>query len=86
MLKENFLCPEGWEQNKNFLKKTFTFKGYLKTVSFINAVAWHANQHNHHPEITFGFNFCTLILTTHDEDNTVTEKDLKLAQIINELL
>lgn len=76
----------GWEFNveKNSLQKEFTFKSYLKTISFVNALAWIANKENHHPDLEVSFSKCTVYLTTHDEGG-VGEKDFSLAKKINDL-
>jgi len=67
------------------LTRQFKFKGFLKTMSFVNAVAWVANKQMHHPDMEVTFNTCTINITTHDEGNTLTEKDYKLAQAIDDL-
>lgn len=67
------------------LKKTFEFKGFLKTMSFVNAVAWEANRHMHHPDMEVSFSKCTINITTHDAGNTLTEKDFTLAKAIDSL-
>lgn len=69
---------------KKSLQKEFTFKSYLKTISFVNAVAWLANKENHHPDMVVSFSKCIVELTTHDEGG-VSEKDLELAKKIDEL-
>lgn len=75
----------GWEVKNNHLEKTFEFKTFLKTMSFVNAVAWVANAQNHHPEMIINFNKCIIRTTTHDANNTVTEKDYQLAEAIEKL-
>lgn len=67
------------------LRRTFQFKGFLKTMSFVNAVAWVANKHMHHPDMEVSFNKCVINITTHDEGNTLTEKDLNLAKALDQL-
>lgn len=76
----------GWEcvEGKK-LKKTFEFKGFLKTMSFVNAVAWQANSLMHHPDMEVSFNKCVINITTHDEGNTLTDKDFQLASAIESL-
>lgn len=76
----------GWQYKaeRNCLQKEFTFKSYLKTISFVNAVAWLANKENHHPDLQVSFSKCIVELTTHDEGG-VSEKDFKLAKKIDEL-
>ena len=77
---------EGWEtiEGKK-LRKTFQFKGFLKTMSFVNAVAWEANKQMHHPDMEVSFNKCVINITTHDAGNVLTDKDLKLAKAIDQL-
>src|SRR6476619_2213591 len=47
------------------LSRRYTFKGFYKTMAFVNAVAWIANQENHHPDMNVGYNYCTIELKTH---------------------
>lgn len=68
------------------LQKTYKFKGFLKTMSFVNAIAWEANSLMHHPDMRVSFNQCVVDITTHDEGNTLTEKDFALAKRIDGLL
>lgn len=82
----NELLEKGWTSQDNKLSKVFEFKGFNKTMGFVNAVAWLANQQNHHPDMKVTFKTCTIELTTHDEDNTITDKDIKLASSIEALL
>lgn len=78
---------EGWQLiEESKLKKTYEFKGFLKTMSFVNAVAWEANRIMHHPDMEVSFNKCVINITTHDEGNTLTEKDFQLAKNIDQLL
>jgi len=76
-----------WElKDKTKLRRVFEFKGFLKTMSFVNAVAWEANRIMHHPDMEVSFNKCIINITTHDEGNTLTEKDFQLAKNIDLLL
>ena len=47
------------------LKKSFKFKNFYETMAFVNAVAWIANQENHHPDLEIGYNYCHITLMTH---------------------
>ena len=79
--------PGDWELvGDTILRKTFQFKGFLKTMSFVNAVAWEANRVMHHPDMEVSFNKCTINLTTHDDGNILSEKDFILAKNIENLL
>ena len=77
----------GWEVALSYmtLDKTFKFKNYHQTVSFVNAVTWIAHKEDHHPEICFGYNECKIKLTTHAVKG-VTKNDFILAAKINALL
>lgn len=75
----------GWSSDGTSLTKTYEFKGFLKTMSFVNAIAWEANRLMHHPDMTVSFNKVVVKITTHDADNTLTEKDFSLAKAIDSL-
>ena len=48
-----------------FISKRFDFKNFYQTMGFVNAVAWIANQENHHPDLEVSYNFCVINFTTH---------------------
>lgn len=65
---ENLLSQlSEWELNTSVtvIHKTFRFKNFLQTMSFVNAVAWIANQEGHHPDLEVGYNTCKINFTTH---------------------
>ncbi len=51
--------------DKKSISRNFSFKNYLETLAFINAAAWIAESENHHPDISFGYNKCTIRYSTH---------------------
>jgi 4a-hydroxytetrahydrobiopterin dehydratase len=75
-----------WKIDDNKLIRTFEFKGFLKTMSFVNAVAWEANRLNHHPDMIVSFSKCIIHLTTHDSGNSLTDLDFKLAKALDQLM
>lgn len=82
------LLPEvkGWEVSKDetFISKRYSFKGFYKTMAFVNAVAWIANQENHHPDMEVGYNYCLIKYTTHAV-NGLTKNDFICAAKIDSL-
>ena len=83
------LLPQvpGWsvsEDGKSITRK-FQFKGFFRTMSFINAMAWIANQEGHHPDFSAGYNFCRVTFTTHELDG-LSENDFICAARVNALL
>ncbi|HEY9150705.1 MAG TPA: 4a-hydroxytetrahydrobiopterin dehydratase, partial [Gammaproteobacteria bacterium] len=41
------------------------FKNYYQTIAFVNALAWIANQEDHHPDLEVSYNRCTVHFSTH---------------------
>lgn len=62
----------------------FRFKEYKNTVFFVNAIAFIAEKNNHHPDITFGYNYCNIEYITHDVGG-LSLKDFICAKYINDL-
>ncbi|KYG77817.1 MULTISPECIES: 4a-hydroxytetrahydrobiopterin dehydratase [Roseivirga] len=74
-----------WTEKDNKLTRTFEFKDFTEAFGFMSKVAIEAEKMNHHPNWSNVYNKVSFELTTHDEGNTVTEKDRKLAEIIDKL-
>lgn len=49
----------------NGLEQEFRFKNFYETMGFVNAVAWIANNEDHHPDLEVSYNRCKITLTTH---------------------
>ena len=50
------------------IKRSFTFANFYETMAFVNAMAWIANQENHHPDLEVGYNYCHVRFLTHALD------------------
>jgi 4a-hydroxytetrahydrobiopterin dehydratase len=74
-----------WKEENNKLVKTFTFKNFTEAFGFMTKVAIEAEKMNHHPNWSNVYNKVSFELTTHDAGNVVTDKDKKLAAIIDSL-
>ncbi|MDP2195040.1 MAG: 4a-hydroxytetrahydrobiopterin dehydratase [Rhodocyclaceae bacterium] len=57
---------EGWSRDAARIVKVYGFANYHETMAFVNAVAWIAHRSDHHPDLEFGYNRCTVALTSHD--------------------
>ena len=75
-----------WKEENNKLTRTFKFENFVEAFGFMSKVALVAEKMSHHPEWKNVYNKVKITLTTHDEGNTITEKDRKLAKAIDELL
>ncbi len=74
-----------WKEQDNSLRAEFKFKNFVEAFSFMTAVALIAEKQNHHPKWTNTYNVVAFELSTHDEGNTVTQKDHDLAKHISAL-
>jgi 4a-hydroxytetrahydrobiopterin dehydratase len=74
-----------WENKNQKLVRSFTFKDFSEAFAFITKVALLAEKMNHHPNWYNSYNKVTIELFTHDAENSITEKDHKLAEAINKL-
>ncbi len=57
----------GWQLDAQArdIHKEFRFKGFYRTMAFVNALAWIANSENHHPDFEVGYNHCLVRFSTH---------------------
>ena len=61
---------DGWDIIKNekniyFLEKKFTFKTFLESQNFVNEVSKISEKEGHHPDISFGWGYAKINITTH---------------------
>ena len=77
----------GWSINPdaNTLYRNFKFKNFYQTMAFTNAVAWIAEQQNHHPELGVSYSQCEVNYSTHSVGG-ITLFDFICAAHINQLL
>lgn len=64
-----------WTTIDGQLQREFEFKNFIEAFSFMTKVALLAERVNHHPEIRNIYNKVEIFICTHDEENTITEKD-----------
>ncbi len=78
---------DGWELNNNAtaISKTFPFKNFFRTMSFVNMVAWVANEENHHPDLEVSYSHCKITYSTHAM-NGLSENDFICAAKIDLLM
>jgi 4a-hydroxytetrahydrobiopterin dehydratase len=74
-----------WQQQDNKLYKKFKFNNFSQAFAFMTRIAIEAEKANHHPYWSNSYNIVEIWLSTHEANNTVTEKDHQLAKIIDEI-
>ena len=47
------------------IRREFRFKNFYRTMSFVNAVAFVANNEDHHPDLEVGYDYCNIVFSTH---------------------
>ena len=67
------------------IEKTFPFKNYLRTIAFVNAIAYIAEQQNHHPELLVRYGTCSVRFNTHDVQG-ITQSDFACAALVDALV
>ena len=72
-------------ESDNKLVATFKFRDFVKAFGFMAEVAIIAEKMDHHPNWSNVYNKVKIELSTHDAGDVVTEKDHKLAEIIDSL-
>ncbi len=80
---------DGWNVNKNdknisFLEKSFKFKNFQDSQDFVNNVGKISEEEGHHPDITFGWGYAKINITTHAIEG-LSENDFILAAKIDQI-
>ena len=78
---------DGWDiikDNKNIytLQKKFTFKNFMQSQLFVNEVGKISEEEGHHPDISFGWGYAIINITTHAIEG-LSENDFILAAKID---
>lgn len=76
----------GWDlhEEEQTVRREFKFKNFYETIEFVNAVAWIANQQDHHPDLAVSYNRCQVAFTTHSVGG-LSENDFICAARVNAL-
>ena len=73
---------KGWNVGGKTLKKSVKFENFALALDYVNHVGTLAEAVDHHPDITFGWGYAELSLTTHDRGG-ITDVDIALAKQID---
>jgi len=72
-------------EGRERISKDYKFADFYETIAFVNALAYIANQEDHHPDLAVSYNKCSVTFTTHDAGG-LTENDFICAARINALI
>ena len=66
------------------IEKTFRFASYLHTLAFANAVAYLAEQQDHHPDMLLAYRSCSVRWRSHDVAG-ISQRDVRCAALVDAL-
>tara|TARA_B100000902_G_C26971505_1_gene745616 strand:+ start:10 stop:354 length:345 start_codon:yes stop_codon:yes gene_type:complete len=72
------------EKNIFLLEKNFKFENFINSQKFINHVGKISEEEGHHPDITFGWGYAKINITTHAIEG-LSENDFILAAKIDKI-
>ena len=81
---------DGWDIIKNdeqifFLFKKFKFENFIESQNFVNEVGKISEKEGHHPDISFGWGYAEIKITTHAIKG-LSENDFILAAKIDKVI
>ena len=74
-----------WTEQDKTLYRAIKTPDFITAFNIVSRVVAPAEAMNHHPDISFGWGYVNITLTTHDA-GAVTEKDRALAARIDEAI
>ena len=81
---------DGWDVKKKdseiyFIEKNFTFKNFIESQKFVDKVGKISEEESHHPDISFGWGYAEIQITTHAIKG-LSENDFILAAKIDQII
>jgi len=84
-IKKYLSNSNGWFFLNDSIEKEFKLKSFADAVALVVKIGMEAEKLDHHPDLLLhSWNKLKVTLSTHSEGG-VTENDIKLAQIIDEI-
>ena len=74
-----------WKEVNNQLQRSFEFKDFVEAFTFMTKVAFAAEKMGHHPNWSNAYNKVDIMLFTHDANDSITDKDVKLSEEIDKI-
>ena len=85
----NLAKTDGWKLHGDgddvAIERTFAFSSYLKVMAFANAVAYIAEQRDHHPALLVQWSSCSVRFNTHVAGG-ITSTDFECAALVDSLV
>jgi len=79
-VEQGMTTVPGWRLvDGKAIEKSFAFGSFKEAISYVVRMAFHAEEVDHHPDITIRYKTVTLSFSTHSEGG-LTEKDFEGAR------
>ncbi len=77
----------GWNliESATRLKRKFEFRTFMGALDFVNKVGALSEEEGHHPDVSFGWGYCTVVFYTH-KIKGLHENDFIMCAKVNELV
>ena len=73
----------GWKLEANKLTRTFEFRDFVDSLSFVNSLVAYFETIDHHPDVRIAYGELTFELTRYDLGGRVTDRDVEVAKKIS---
>ena len=73
----------GWKLEDNKLTRTFEFRDFVDSLSFVNGLVAYFETVDHHPDLRIAYSEVTFELTRYDLGGRVTDRDVEVAKKIS---
>jgi 4a-hydroxytetrahydrobiopterin dehydratase len=75
----------GWKHAQNKLIRTFEFRDFVDSLSFVNSLVAYFETVDHHPDVQIAYSEVTFELTRYDLGGRVTDRDVEVAKKISSM-
>ncbi len=75
-----------WQLSDNTLVGNWKLADFAQLRQVVTQLCDLADELNHHPTVTYGYNTLHVETTTHDAGNQITHKDLELARSVSQMV
>lgn len=75
-----------WHRKDNVLEGNYNFNSFQAVTQAVTELMLLADLHEHHPDVSFGYDAITVSLVTHDAGSVISDKDTTFAAAFDERL
>jgi len=76
-------APDGWQHIADAYVREFTFATFADAAAFVAVIGRIADDIDHHPEVALRYPGIVTVRTVSHDTGAVTERDVRLAELVN---